>query len=699
MTAPARRAAAAAGVVLAALYASTAAPDVTFWDAGEFLTSFATFGIPHPPGTPLFVALGRVWTLAAVALGAAPAAAGNLLSVACTAAAGACTAWLVTRWTRSGVAGLAAALCAGTMSTVWSNATEAEVYAAALALACAALAAADAAGARASAGPSSVASARATAATAYALALAVPLHLSALVVAPAALWLACSAVATAQGTARESGRVFDRSRALALLSSAVLAAGVGTSRAGVVALGAAGFAVASARRPRLEALAVAGATALGLSGLAILALRAAQDPWLNQGDPSTWARLVDVVGRRQYAVAGLLPRQAPWWLQLANVGQWADWQVALGVDPGAPASAARTACTAAFVALGVLGSAWHRRRDRRSWTAVLLLLGAGSVGVACYLNLKAGPSIGAGVLPERAPHEARERDYFFVLAWWAWGIWAGCGAVVATRAVAARVAQRTGQGRARGLRASSSLGVCVAALPALLNWRVSDRRDARVAPAAAAYARALLENAPRNAVLFVNADNDTYPLWDAQGARGVRRDVTVVTVSLLPAAWYRAELARRAGLLPIGGAAWVGTGPSVTAIAARAALRGRPIAASLGTDDDVRHAIVRGAPAPGEWRLRGFTIGWVPTSTVQIVPGQDRGTVPLGPTIADAAGVAVGDRAALAVSEARAPRVPVAWLHDEAGDGVVAWAYRQLACPAAALGGASRSLEGACRAR
>ena len=59
--APPYRAAAALTLAVLAGYVLTLAPRVTFWDAGEFIAAARILGVPHPPGTPLFVMIAHVW--------------------------------------------------------------------------------------------------------------------------------------------------------------------------------------------------------------------------------------------------------------------------------------------------------------------------------------------------------------------------------------------------------------------------------------------------------------------------------------------------------------------------------------------------------------------------------------------------------------------------------------------------------------
>ena len=197
------------------------------------------------------------------------------------------------------------------------------------------------------------------------------------------------------------------------------------------------------------------------------------------------------------------PRMAPVWIQLGNLGQYADWQVALSTGPTVLPSVLRTLGTLAFLYLGYLGAIQHWKADRRSFTAFCILLLCGTLGVLVYLNLHAGPSFGYGILPADTVREARERDYFFVFGFWTWGLWAGIGAVA--------FAQRWSR--------PAWTGVLVALVPIVLNWRAVTRRGEPEESLPRAFATALLESTPQDGVLFVIGDNDSYPVWFLQRVR------------------------------------------------------------------------------------------------------------------------------------------------------------------------------------
>jgi len=141
-------------------------------------------------------------------------------------------------------------------------------------------------------------------------------------------------------------------------------------------------------------------------------------------------------------------------------------------------------------------------------------------------------------------------------------------------------------------------GIAVAALPILLNWPVVTRRSEPEASLARETARQLLEPLPPRAVLFVEGDNDTYPLWFAQQVDGERRDVTVVTLPLLGAPWYLEELQRRAGLGR--GATAAEPGVAARRVASDARSMGRPVAAANTLEPGERTALAR------QWRVVGI---------------------------------------------------------------------------------------------
>jgi hypothetical protein len=545
-----------AAAVLLLAYALTLAPDVTFWDAGEFIAAAHTLGIPHPPGTPLFVLLLNVWGKI-IPIGFA--AATNLFSAVATAAAAGISAQLVLRSTNSPAMAFGSALAAGGMSSVWLNATETEVYAASLLLGVLMIWAGD------RAGQPGVHGRRWAHLTAYLIALAVPLHLSALVAAPAAIALAC-----------HDGERIDVRRAVMLGGVFLIAMGAGRVSAWMVGLGVVlvvggrwvvgGRKSASPTTYHLSPITMIAIGALAITALAFLYIRAQFNPAIDQGHPVTLQSLADMVARRQYDVSPIWPRKAAAWIQFGNLFQYADWQAALSFGPTVLPSPLRTLFTLLFAALGYTGALTHWRLDRRTFIGVAFLLVAGLLGVLVYLNLHAGPSIGYGILPANAVREARERDYFFVFGFWAWGLWAGVGAVAAVSHIK---------------RAPWS-GALIAALPIVLNWRAVTRRAEPEASLPRTFAEALLESAPPNSVLFVMGDNDSYPLWYAQEIHRLRRDVAMVTVPLLPTDWYRKQLAARFQVFDSASARhYDGRMETSARIARRARELGRPVAVAM----------------------------------------------------------------------------------------------------------------------
>ncbi|MEO7822430.1 MAG: hypothetical protein ABIS15_02400, partial [Gemmatimonadaceae bacterium] len=109
-------------------------------------------------------------------------------------------------------------------------------------------------------------------------------------------------------------------------------------------------------------------------------------------------------------------------------------------------------------------------------------------------------------------------------------------------------------------------------------WGATDRRTNAEEDRARADAVDMLERVPPNGVMLALGDNDTYPLWYLQLVEKKRGDVTVVTVPLLAAEWYRAELARRYKLLDSATVrSWVGADSTVALLTKRSYDQNRPV--------------------------------------------------------------------------------------------------------------------------
>jgi len=126
------------------LYTFTMAPTTSFWDCGEFIACSYTLGVPHPPGTPLFMLVGRCFTI--IEFFPEIAVQINFISALCSALTVLMCFLIIARaleyWVKHdnivlqmGVvigASLAGSVTLTFSDTFWFNAVEAEVYATAM---------------------------------------------------------------------------------------------------------------------------------------------------------------------------------------------------------------------------------------------------------------------------------------------------------------------------------------------------------------------------------------------------------------------------------------------------------------------------------------------------------------------------------------------------------------------------------------
>jgi hypothetical protein len=488
------------GLGVFALYVATLAPTTAMWDASEYITAAYTLGIPHPPGNPLFVLLGRVASLLPFGSVAVRV---NLLAALCSAVSAGIwflvaervlASWSPLRWTRI-LAAVTAAVLSATVFTVWNQSVVNEKV--------------------------------------YTVSLAFFAIVSWLTV----LW--CD---------DPDGKRADR---LLVIIAYLIGLGYTNHPAGLLVGPAVTLAVII-RRPatiyRWRLILAGGlAFALGLTPFAVEPIRAAWHPVMNEGEPTgcadkigfkctfsetTRARLMSNINRDQYGKPDLAERQAPF---TAQVGMWwlyFKWQWlrdSHGVQPSV-----QTMLAMGFFLLGVLGGFTHWKYERASFWFFGPLVVTVTLALVYYMNFK----YGASQAPELAgvAREVRDRDYFYLWSYSTWSVWAALGLATMWRSLAARA-----DFDPRRWMASAPI-LLIGLIPLVGNWRDASRAKET---ATREWAHDLLNSIEPYGVLVTLGDNDTFPLWYAQEVEGVRPDVTVAVTSLLNTDWYPRGLKRR----------------------------------------------------------------------------------------------------------------------------------------------------------
>jgi hypothetical protein len=497
------------------LYLITLSPETAMWDTSEYIAAAYTLGLPHPPGNPFFVLIGRVFTILPIAPNIAMRV--NLLAALSSAISAGMwflitervlVGWFEARWQRI-VGGALAVLIGATAFTVWSNSVVNEKV--------------------------------------YTVSLAFLAICSWLIVR----W--CDEP--------------DSPQADKILVLVAYLAGLGYANhmAGLLVLPAAGIAVLL-RKPQIILkwkliLVAVLALFLGGSSFATQPIRAAHNPAINEGEPTACRQGLEVgctfskgtydafmynFNRGQYGKPAVTQRMAPF---SAQVGMWwlyFKWQWLRDhkqENPGLQGGLA-----AVFLLLGLLGGWVHYRRDPRSFAYFGPLMLTLTLGLIYYLNFKYGASQ-SPELGQMVDREVRDRDYFYLWSFSAWSVWAALGLVYVWESIAVLIGrERVTVGKesydlpTKKAWLMTAPVLLFAFIPMAGNWNASSRAGETDT---ADFAVDMLNSVEPYGILVTVGDNDTFPLWYAQEVLGVRKDVTIANTSLLNTEWYTRQLIRR----------------------------------------------------------------------------------------------------------------------------------------------------------
>ncbi len=165
--------------------------------------------------------------------------------------------------------------------------------------------------------------------------------------------------------------------------------------------------------------------------------------------------------------------------------------------------------------LGIIGLVIQHKKARNDFWVVFMFFIFNGVAIVVYLN--------------QEPYQARERDYAYVGSFMAFAIWIAYAILHFTEYLFKKTSKIIGIYLVHFIAFSLPVYMLVE------NYADHDRSNRHIVRD---IARNFLAPLPPDAILFVNADNDTFPLWYLQDVEGFRTDVRIINLSLLNADWY-----------------------------------------------------------------------------------------------------------------------------------------------------------------
>jgi len=588
--------AAAVYLVSFIVYAMTVQSTFSFWDCGEFVACSAILGIPHPPGTPLFVLIGRIFSI--LPLGEDIGVRVNYMSVIFSAFTAMFSYLLTVRLIRyfftndensslnryiAYIGGITGAFFVAFSRTNWGNSVEAEVYGLALALSVMivwlTIIYFEKRG--------TLAAAKVMVLAFYLALLGVGVHMTVFLVVPVcAILFVLNREATTRDWLMVCGFVFLEllliiafadgrgSVGLFYIFSAVMAVILvvmlykKVNWAVLIAIASVCLVMDSfslylkALPVTLVALILISLLAkkrgwhfqwktglailliafIGLSTHLFVPIRSELNPRIDENNPSRDFRtFINFLDRKQYGqmsmVERMFNRRGTWSNQFgrhAHMGFWSYFEEQY--------SNGGWSFILPFFALGLIGLIVAIRKRLEIGLPFFALFMICSVGLVLYMNFADG--IKFNLRTGDAYLEVRNRDYFFTPAFVFFGIAMGMGVAAVMQYLREFVA-RSNPNRQKIAVYASSILVLLPTVTLAHNYHASDRSGNNIPYN---YAANILDSCEPNAILFTAGDNDTFPLWCIQEAYNYRMDVTVVNLSLANTDWYIEQMKNRHGV-------------------------------------------------------------------------------------------------------------------------------------------------------
>ena len=570
------------------VYFDTMAPTVSYWDCGEFIAVSHTLGVPHPPGSPFFLLLGRIFSMLPFSEDIAFRV--NIISPLVSALAVMLLylsiVKVVTHW-RGEIknisdslivfgGGVSGALAFAFTDSHWFNAVEAEVYAFSTFFTAIVVwlillwnEKADQKGHE-----------RYLLIIAYMIGLATGLHLLNLLAIPFITLIIYF----------RKYKVEWKTFGINVLITAVIffvihngiIKGLPKMAAGFLGVWGTAFLIFSIfglmvwailNKQHLISFVATSVVLvlLGYSTYTMIFIRSNQDPTIDENDPETVEAMISYLEREQYGSVGQFPRRFKGLRQMYEVvgppasnGEYSSrqksqyrkidmskqwdffwnyqikkmynryflWQFA-GRGPSTES--------------GVTAMGANSREDGVHWSqfGLPLALIIGLIGMFYHgskdqrmsfsvMSLFILTGYAIIIYLNQDDPQPRERDYSYVGSFFAFSIWIGAG----VSAIGEFIEKKIGETNLRNRLLSIMLVLVIAFMPGVMmsvNYHSHDRSGNYVAWD---YSYNILQSVGPNGILFTNGDNDTFPLWYLQEVENVRKDVAVVNLSLLNTPWY-----------------------------------------------------------------------------------------------------------------------------------------------------------------